>query len=93
MVLGIVRAGSLVMGETRALHGNLMSSVFPTIQLAFHIILLFPFFLFLLLSFLPSSPHDMTIVVVITVVVVVVVVARRTGTENIKKERFTKPTL
>lgn len=55
MVLGIVRAGSLVMGETRALHGNLMSSVFPTIQLAFHIILLFPFFFFLLLS---SPSHD-----------------------------------
>lgn len=53
MVLGIVRAGSLVMGETRALHGNLMSSVFPTIQLAFHI-LFYCFHFSFSPSFLPS---------------------------------------
>lgn len=57
MVLGIARAGSLVMGETRALHGNLMSSVFPTIQLAFHI-LLPPLFFFLFPPLPPFSSHD-----------------------------------
>jgi len=58
VVLGIVRAGSLVMGETRALHGNLMSSVFPTIQLAFPYFIASTFLFFLFPPLPPFSSHD-----------------------------------
>lgn len=67
MVLGIARAGSLVMGETRALHGNLMSSVSPTYSISFFHILLLAFFFFAFPhphTHPPLSPH-MTIVIVV----------------------------